>query len=70
MLKPLTPEERKKAREAFHEVMNTNDDDPLEGRLVLALLASHHSFPESGGGTEGTLPALPEGNPSRSDLSR
>jgi len=29
MLKPLTPEERKKAREAFNEVMNTHDEDPL-----------------------------------------
>jgi DNA polymerase III delta subunit len=29
MLKPLTPEDRKKAREAFNEVMNTHDEDPL-----------------------------------------
>lgn len=29
MLKPLTPEARRQAREAFNEVMNTHDEDPL-----------------------------------------
>ncbi len=28
-LKPLTPEARRQAREAFNEVMNTHDEDPL-----------------------------------------
>lgn len=29
LLKPLTPETRRQAREAFNEVMNTHDEDPL-----------------------------------------
>lgn len=61
VLKPLTPEARRKAREAFNEVMNTHDEDPLAiaatvtvRSLLLAKKKAREEEKEMGSPQEGT----------------